>query len=187
MKLTDEQKTLIIDEFEAYKKVMYANFSSKEERQKLGAFYTPAQLSIRMVEKFENLEGTILDPCVGNGALLMAVILAGADPKNCYGIELNIDTLKNCRKHLCSPEDFKRVYNEDIVGNSYLKGNYVPIENIHQGNSLNDSCYNFIDAKNSPDYKEGFSYKFTENDGLGKVDIINTKTGVKKFTFGGRC
>lgn len=186
MIISDDKKALINEEFEYYKTQMYANFASKEERQKFGAFYTPAKLSIRMAEKFENLDGTILDPCVGHGALLMTCILAGANPNNCYGVELNPDTLKQCRKHLCSPSDFKRVYNEDIEGNKYLNGKYVPIENIHQGNALNNDCFNFVDAKNSPDYKEGFKYSFSEIGEIGKVDIINTVTGAKKFKFGVR-
>lgn len=184
MKISDDKKAIIEEEFEFYKEQMYANFNNKEERQKFGAFYTPAKLSIQMVEKFDNLDGTILDPCVGHGALLMTAILAGANPLNCYGIELNPDTLKQCRKHLCSPTDFERIYKEKIEGNKYLNGKYIPIENIHQGNALNNDCFNFIDAKNSPDYKEGFEYKFTDNDNIGKVDIINTKTGTKKFGFG---
>jgi type I restriction-modification system DNA methylase subunit len=68
--------------------VQYAG-KTKKERQELGAFFTPPQLTIRMIEKFTNLEGTILDPTCGAGGLLAAVILAGADPTKCYGIELD--------------------------------------------------------------------------------------------------
>ena len=43
---------------------------------------------------------TILDPCCGSGNLLAACILAGANPKNIYGNELDLDMLKLCRKRL---------------------------------------------------------------------------------------
>jgi type I restriction-modification system DNA methylase subunit len=46
---------------------------TKEERQKLGQFFTPPQLTIQMIEKFENLEGNILDPTVGCGRVISSM------------------------------------------------------------------------------------------------------------------
>ena len=88
MILTEEQKQAITNEYNQFVKIQYAG-KTKKERQELGAFFTPPQLTIRMIEKFTNLEGTILDPTCGAGGLLAAVILAGADPTKCYGIELD--------------------------------------------------------------------------------------------------
>lgn len=88
MILTKEQKQRIREEYANFEAIQYAG-KSKEERQKLGQFFTPSELTIRMIEKFTNLEGTILDPTCGAGGLLAAVILAGADPTKCYGIELD--------------------------------------------------------------------------------------------------
>ena len=88
MILTEEQKQAITNEYNKFVEVQYAG-KTKKERQELGAFFTPPQLTIRMIEKFTNLEGTILDPTCGAGGLLAAVILAGADPTKCYGIELD--------------------------------------------------------------------------------------------------
>jgi len=88
MILTEEQKQAITNEYNQFVEVQYAG-KTKKERQELGAFFTPPQLTIRMIEKFTNLEGTILDPTCGAGGLLAAAILAGADPTKCYGIELD--------------------------------------------------------------------------------------------------
>ncbi len=42
-----------------------------------------------MIEKFEDLEGNILDPTAGSGNLIAGCILAGADPHQCYANELD--------------------------------------------------------------------------------------------------
>ena len=88
MILTEEQKQAITNEYNQFVEIQYAG-KTKKERQELGQFFTPSELTIRMIEKFTNLEGTILDPTCGAGGLLAAVILAGADPTKCYGIELD--------------------------------------------------------------------------------------------------
>lgn len=115
MTLTEEQKQAIKDEFDAFKEKMYAGKTTKE-RQKMGQFFTPPELSVRMIEKFQDLEGTILDPTCGSGNLLAAVIAAGADPEKCYGNELEL-----CRKRL--PQ--------------------IPYRNLHIGNALYRECYDF--------------------------------------------
>ena len=88
MTLTNEQVENIKSEFNQWKDKMYAN-KSLEDRQDLGAFFTPPELVIQMVEKFENLDDDILDATCGSGQLLVGCIMAGADPKRCYGIELD--------------------------------------------------------------------------------------------------
>lgn len=76
-----------------------------------------------MLEKLEDLEGSILDPTCGAGNLLAAAIVAGADPKLIYGIELDPDILEIARSRL------------ESLG--------VPKVNLHQGNALYDECYEF--------------------------------------------
>lgn len=63
MKLSDEIKKKIQDEYDQWVKIQYGT-KTKEERQKLGQFFTPPELTIKMLEKFENLDGNILDPTV---------------------------------------------------------------------------------------------------------------------------
>lgn len=123
MKLSENIKNKIIDEYKDFVQQQYAG-KSLEERQELGQFYTPPELSIMMLEKFDDLEGTILDPTCGAGGLLAAAILAGADPKKCYGIELDQKILDS----VCIPR---------------LLALGVPKENLHFGNALNEDCYNF--------------------------------------------
>ena len=93
MKLTDEQKKAIEKEYNEWKDKMYAN-KSLEERQDFGQFFTPPELTVRMLEKFDSLDDDILDPTCGAGGLLAATIMAGADPKRCYGIELDAEIHK---------------------------------------------------------------------------------------------
>lgn len=99
MKLTDIQKQRIIEDYESCKDTMYGKLTDKE-RKALGAFYTPPNLVIKMIEKFNDLEGDICDPCVGAGLLLSGCIVAGADPKKCYGIELDAGQAELCRNRL---------------------------------------------------------------------------------------
>ena len=120
MMLTEEQKQAITNEYNKFVEVQYAG-KTKKERQELGAFFTPPQLTIRMIEKFTNLEGTILDPTCGAGGLLAAVILAGADPTKCYGIELDPAIANVAKERLgklgVSSSNIK-------VGDALLEGRY---------------------------------------------------------------
>ena len=93
MLLTNEQITGVENEFNQWKDKMYAD-KTLAERQDLGAFFTPPELTIKMLEKFQDLNDDILDPCCGSGNLLAAVIMAGADPKRVYGIELDAEIHK---------------------------------------------------------------------------------------------
>ena len=124
MVLSESQKNAIIEEFENWRSSMYAG-KTLEERQKLGAFFTPPELTIQMLEKFQDLEGSVLDPTCGAGNLLAAAIMAGADPKLVYGIELDPEILEIARSRL------------EVLG--------VPKVNLHQGNALYEECYNFSD------------------------------------------
>lgn len=92
-----------------------------QERQDLGAFFTPPELVIKMIEKFDNLEGKVLDPTCGSGQLLVGCIIAGADPKLVYGIELD-------------PE----IYN---IAVERLKNLGVPEKNIICGDALENETY----------------------------------------------
>ena len=70
MLLTDKQKQDIIEEFNQWKDKMYSDKTLKE-RQDYGQFFTPPELTIQMLEKFENLEGKILDPALGAGHVVL--------------------------------------------------------------------------------------------------------------------
>ena len=100
MKLTKKQKNAIESEFKQWTETQYAG-KDKKERQKLGQFFTPPALTIKMIEKFDTIKDKdILDPTVGAGGLLAACILAGADSKRCYGIELDPEVLEIAKRRL---------------------------------------------------------------------------------------
>jgi len=129
MKLTTEIKNKIIEEYNLFKDKQYAG-KSLEERKTKDQFFTPASISISMIEGFKCesfKDKTILDPCCGSGNLLAACIIAGADPKNIYGNEFDPDMLELCRKRL-----------DKLCINLGL--NTVPEENLHLGNALDARC-----------------------------------------------
>ena len=123
MKLTDGQKKAIEKEYNEWKDKMYAN-KSLEDRQDLGQFFTPPELTIKMLEKFDSLDDDILDPTCGAGGLLAATIMAGADPKRCYGIELDSEIHKIAVERLGE------------LG--------VPEKNIICGNALDSKTYRLL-------------------------------------------
>ena len=85
MELTEKQKEAVMKACT----VEYQNDIKK--RKKMGQFFTPAPLVIKMIEKFEDLEGDFIDPCAGNGNLLVGLIAAGVSPNNIYYNELDVN------------------------------------------------------------------------------------------------
>ena len=129
MKLTNNQKELIINEYNEWFNQQYGD-KTLEERKKLDAFFTPPELTIMMIEQFDSIENkTILDPTCGSGNLLAACIIAGADPKLIYGNELDDELLTICKNRLIK------------LG--------VPEENIHKGDATVGSSYDFTGKKSS--------------------------------------
>ena len=130
MKLSEEIKRKIYEDFEKYKDTMYDTLTEKKSKKKCTFYYNPSQIVIKRIEKFESLDGDICDPCCGNGLFLASCIIAGADPKRCYGIELDENQAQLCRKRLA------------IYG--------VPPENIIVGDCLDNNTW-----KKLPRYKKG--------------------------------
>ena len=123
MQLSDDTKKKIQAEYDAWQSKQYAG-KDKKARQDKAQFFTPPALTIKMLEKFDSVKDKdILDPTCGAGGLLVACILAGADPKRIYGIELDKDIREVCLKRLCP------------LG--------VPESNIKLGNALDDDAYEF--------------------------------------------
>ena len=100
MKLNDETRSKIQAEYDAWQSQQYAG-KDKKARQEKAQFFTPPVLTIKMLEKFDSLEGKdILDPALGAGGLIAAAIIAGANPKRCYGIEIDEEVLGVARMRL---------------------------------------------------------------------------------------
>lgn len=152
MVLSESQKNAIIDEFEEWCDIMYGNLSLAE-RQKLGAFFTPPSLTIQMIEKFEKLEGKIIDPTSGAGGLLIGCFYAGANIENLYGIELDKNILENvCWKR------FDRIIDKDTE-HSWTDEKKKQLKDlikkhIHWGDALDKRCYSFEDDKEAAQYDE---------------------------------
>lgn len=136
MKLTEEIKNKIKEEYESWFESQYGGVD-KKRRKELGAVFTPPSITIQMIEMFDNLDGNILDPCCGSGNLLVACILAGADPNNIYGNEYEEEFVKLCQYRL---EKFG-----------------VPRWHIHQGDATKKECIEFSSFK--PDYEKQKEYK----------------------------
>ena len=67
MKLTEEQKQNITNEYNQWKDKQYAG-KTLEQRKELDAFFTPPELTIQMIETFDSIENkSILDPTAGAG------------------------------------------------------------------------------------------------------------------------
>ena len=158
MTLTAEQKTAIEAEFKQWTELQYAG-KDKKERQKLGQFFTPPPLTIKMLEKFDTVKDKdILDPTVGAGGLLVACILVGADPHRVFGIELDPAILKVCRRRM-------------------LKYG-VPPWHLKEGNALDPTSYEFEENEQI----EAFAVVDRQDDGI-ILSIVNNKKLVKEKKF----
>lgn len=126
MKLSKETKALIRKEYEEFKESMYANKSLKE-RQELSQFFTPPEISIRLIEELSDLSGNILDPTSGSGNLLAAALIAGASSDKVFGNEYDPRMVNACRERL------NKVC--DMLGKPHIHD-----WQIHQGNALIPDC-----------------------------------------------
>ena len=99
MTLSEEIKRKIEEEYIEFEHLQYGDLD-KNKRKELGAFFTPPVLTIKMLEKLKSLDDDIVDPTMGAGGLLAAAIIAGADPKRIYGIELDETIYNNAVKRL---------------------------------------------------------------------------------------
>jgi hypothetical protein len=151
MELTEKVKQKIIDILDSdyFKNSLYVDANGKEldktKRDKLGQFYTPGKICIRMIEKFkwDTLSGkNILDPTVGSGNLLIACLIAGADIDKLYGNEYDSDVIPTCRKRIS--EAFK------ILNGRYPTDQEFRPWQIHQGNALHKFALTYFDE----DYEE---------------------------------
>lgn len=148
MILSNAIKQAIQQEYNSWVDCQYSG-KDKKDRQKMSQFFTPPPLTIKMLEKFDSIENkTMLDPTIGAGGLIAAAIIAGANPRMCYGIELD-ETIANIAR----------------IRLSYLG---VPRHHIHVGNALDEASYEF------PESRLFYSLKY-KNKNL-TLDITERKT-----------
>jgi hypothetical protein len=141
MKLSQETKNKIIEILDSkeFMSDLYEGLD-EEKRIKLGQFYTPGAICIKMIEKFNwnTLSGKVIeDPTCGSGNLLIACLIAGADSDKLFGNEYDSVAVDLCRKRL------NRAC--DILGKPRIKD-----WQIHQGNALHKFALTYFDE----DYEE---------------------------------
>lgn len=93
MVISNLAKQKIFDEYKIFEQKQY-NGKSKKERKKLNQFFTPPELSIKIIENLDNLNGTIIDPCNGAGNLTMAAAIVkfcdlNEKPLNVFGYDID--------------------------------------------------------------------------------------------------
>lgn len=164
MKLTDEIKQQIIDEYNSFRDSMYAG-KSLEERKELDQFFTPPEITIPMIEKFkdESLENkTILDPTSGSGNLLAACLIAGADADKVFGNDYDGDMVQVCRKRLSK-----------LCKQLGKKG--FRDWQIHQGNALQKLPLTDF----SPSYEKNYQVKYIDDLDYAQNDYDDTYAKLK--------
>jgi len=147
MKLTDELKQKIYEEYNSFRDSMYAG-KSLEERKELDQFFTPPEITIPMLEKFEDddiHEKTILDPTSGSGNLLAACLIVGADADKIFGNDYDGDMVAICRKRLKN------------LCKQLNKTGFKDYQ-IHQGNALQKLCLTDF----SKDYEKKYKVKYID-------------------------
>ena len=149
MKLSKETKQLIRKEYEDFKESMYAG-KSLEERQELDQFFTPPEVSIKLIEELSDLSGNVLDPTSGSGNLLAAALIAGADSDKVFGNDYDETMVKFCRERL------NKVC--DILGKPHIRD-----WQIHQGNALHKFALTYFDEDYDEMYFRGLKRQADRN------------------------
>ena len=143
----------ITEEYNSWVDSQYAN-NSKNKRKELGQFYTPPDLIMSLLDKFdynsaEFKNKKIIDPTSGAGGLLIGCYYAGANIENLYGIELDKNILENvCWKR------FDRIIKSDFPKERWQELKSVIRKHIHLGDALDKRCYSFDDDEEFKEYAE---------------------------------
>jgi len=161
MKLTEQVKTLIEYEYNTFKDYMYAN-SPKETRDKLGQFFTPASLTILLLECYNTVsftDKTMIDPTSGSGNLLSAAIIAGVSPDKIFGNEYDPVMVKACRERIRTiPE---RLASLDPAFAAELSKKLESFKDwqIHRGDATDGFCLKYF----GPDYKQKLEQHYLDS------------------------
>ena len=164
MKLSQETKQKIgeILNSEEFLVNLYKGLT-EEKREELGQVYTPAELCIQMIERFkcDTLSGrNILDPTAGSGNLLIACLIAGADPDKLYGNEYDSVAVELCRTRLNRACE---ILDKPLINDWQ----------VHQGNALIEDCLTDF----GPEYDETILVALLEE------HSESNKKGAPKFTW----
>lgn len=171
MKLSEEVKSKILEilDSEEFMSDLYEGLD-ENKRIELGQFYTPGKVCIQMIEQYdtENFSGkTILDPTVGSGNLLIAMLVAGADSDKIYGNELDATAVKLCRKRI------NRAC--EILGKPRIND-----WQIHKGDATDSFCLEYF----GPDYKQKLEGHYLEsNNGPYAFSLFSAELTNEQIDF----
>ena len=164
MNLTEEIKNLIITEYKAFEDFMYAG-KTKEERDELAQFFTPPEISIKLLEAYnvKDLSGKIiLDPTSGSGNLLAAALIAGADSDKIFGNDYDAAMVKLCRERIRTIPDRLEEIDKEFANSLKAKLKDFNDWQIHQGNALQARCLiefgEEYDTNYNPEYIDDLEY-----------------------------
>lgn len=186
MELSLLDKQIIWLEFKAFEADMYLG-KSKEDRDALQQFFTPADLTIQMLEaldetKDEFLKSDVLDPTSGSGNLLSAAAILGVPGNQLFGNEYAADMVVACRKRIKNiPDLILEAINDTDICNfiinlfdakidiNAVKERLVIIKTnlelfndkiqIHRGNALQKRCLTDF----STTYNQNYRVKFIDD------------------------
>lgn len=172
--LLSDQIGIMYHYYYQFKNNLYGS-NDMEKRKDLGQFYTPPQLSSKMLEKYdcdlkEFRNKTILDPTAGSGLLLLDSLIAGSEPDRVFGIELDEEVLSLAHDRLCNEKNPVKVPDLDY------SGDVVTVKPYKEG----DDFIEIPDAEYSAD--SGITYDNQENYDVSKLWDTNTgkiKDGVR--------
>ena len=164
MNLTEEIKNLIITEYKAFKDFMYAG-KTKEERDELAQFFTPPEISIKLLEAYnvKDLSGKIVrDPTSGSGNLLAAALIAGADSDKIFGNDYDAAMVKLCRERIRTIPDRLEEIDKEFANSLKAELKEFNDWQIHQGNALQARCLiefgKEYDTNYNPEYIDDLEY-----------------------------
>ena len=133
-----------------------------EERQELDQFFTPPEISIKLIEELSDLSGNVLDPTSGSGNLLAAALIAGADSQRVFGNEYDAAMVKLCRERIKTIPDRLEAVDKDFADELREKLRSFNDWQIHQGNALQARCLiefgEEYDNNYNPDYIDDLEY-----------------------------
>lgn len=170
MRLSEEVKNRITDilDSEWFRDKLYEGLT-EEERTELGMVYTPPEICIQMIEKFDcdTLAGkNILDPTCGSGNLLIACLVAGADSDKVYGNDFNTTAVKLCRERLNKACDI-------------LELKHINDWQIHKGDALKEICLTEFGSE----YKQKLSEHFTFENMGGQYSLFDDELTPEQEEF----
>lgn len=119
MIISDIAKQKILDEFNSFEQFQY-NGKSVKERKELNQFFTSPELSIKLIENLDSIEGDLVDPCCGAGNLLMAAAIVkvydlNESPLTVFGFDID-EPMVNLIK-----DRFFKYFNLDFSNNFSVK------------------------------------------------------------------